>query len=243
MKGNNLLFLSILIIFFNYSAQRYLSLKDYSTSKFNIIDDSWIDLLGKKVQCPNGGVIKNFVLRKNGRQFWYDYQCYSSDKWEVDDGEPIIKYHTLTKTLHNEVEVKSSIGKLDGVNFSCWVDYGINGFEMIKDSNKKFRAITYCEGLKSKETYLGIKTNKVKKKEKSMEPLVDVRVGPTFSENDANIAYVLKSFKYDVSTSFWSSNAEVRYIYDYTILRNMRSVAQNYKASFERLRKGNNQKI
>lgn len=243
MKGNNLLFLSILIIFFNYSAQRYLSLKDYSTSKFNIKDDSWIDLLGKKVECPNGGVIKNFVLRKNGRQFWYDYQCYSSDKWGVDDGEPIIKYHTLTVTLHNDVDVKSSIGKLDGVKFSCWVDYGINGFEMIKDSKTKFRAITYCKGLKSKETYLGIKTNKVKKKEKSMEPLVDLRVGPTSSENDENIAYVLKSFKYDVSTSFLSSKAEVRYIYDYTILRNMRSVAQNYKASFERLRKGNNQKI
>lgn len=59
MKPNVFLFLCILIIFINQSSQSsYLSLTKHETSKKYLSTGTWKDLLGVKVECPNGGIIK-----------------------------------------------------------------------------------------------------------------------------------------------------------------------------------------
>ena len=63
MKVNNFMFLLIIIIFVNYSSQNYLKLTTHKTQNFRIQYDSWQDLIGKKVECPNRGVLKNFIIK------------------------------------------------------------------------------------------------------------------------------------------------------------------------------------
>ena len=75
-----------------------------------------------------------------------------------------------------------------------------------------------------------------------MDNLVGIIVGPTNAENDADIAYVLREVKYKVSSSFFHL-VTISYYYSYSIVKNMRTITNNYKSSFARLRNGNNQKI
>ena len=65
-------FLSILIIITNIcqSNQNYLYLTNYTTEHYPIVTGSWKDLIGTLVECPDGGKLKNFVLRKNSSEFY-----------------------------------------------------------------------------------------------------------------------------------------------------------------------------
>ena len=74
-----------------------------------------------------------------------------------------------------------------------------------------------------------------------MDNLVGIIVGPTNAENDADIAYVLREVKYKVSSSFFNlftKKVTISYYYSYSIVKNMRTIANNYKSSFARLRNG-----
>ena len=86
-------FLSILIIITNIcqSNQQYLSLTNHTSKHYLINEDNFLDLVGIEVGCPHSGILKNFALRKNSNKFWFDYQCYSSESDDIDEGEPIIK--------------------------------------------------------------------------------------------------------------------------------------------------------
>ena len=72
MKAHNFLFLSIIIIFVNYSAQKYLTLTTHKSNRFTSNNGAQ-DLIGKRVECPNRGVLKNFVLKKQGKEYYYNY--------------------------------------------------------------------------------------------------------------------------------------------------------------------------
>ena len=74
-----------------------------------------------------------------------------------------------------------------------------------------------------------------------MKSLADIRVGPTNGETNTNIAYVLRGFKFDMYSSYCGKTA--RFLYGYSIIRDMRVSARNYRDTFQRLKNGNNQKI
>lgn len=244
MKAHNFLFLSIIIIFVNYSTQRYLTLTTHQSSKFTSNNGAQ-DLVGKKVECPNRGVLKNFVLRKSGKEYYYEFQCYSSKSNDIDEGEPISKGYTLNFVQHNKGSISKSLEYLDNVHFQCFVDYGINSFELVKDTSKAFRFLGVCKPIKTKSKKVGIKSKEKSGKETDLENLVGITVGPTNAETDSDIAFVLRDFKYQVKTGFFNfltKKATIYYIYSYSVVKNMKTLTNNYKSSFERLRNGNNQK-
>ena len=243
MKPNVFLFLCILIIFINQSSQSsYLSLTKHETSKKYLSTGTWKDLLGVKVECPNGGIIKNFVLRKDSSYVWYEFWCYSSEDAASDAGEPIIKGLTLYSTYKYTVNIQENIRTLSNYPVECWVDYGLMSFELYND-NGVLRREAVCHGLKSKySTKVEIKTSSVTARATTIDGLVGITVGSTATEDDNNIAYPLRGFKYIVDTSSSNERPTVSYVYAYAILRNMKIVKENAQKTFESLRNSNNQK-
>ena len=242
MKLNAGLLLVLFLSFINISNQQYLSLDTYTTSKYAINTGTWKDLLGVVVECPHGGILKNFVLRKDSSNFWYEFQCYSSQIDKSDEGEPIIKGLTLYSTYRYTITIQENIRTLSNYPVECWVDYGLMKFYLYND-NGVLRREAVCHGLKSSfSTKVEIKTSTKTALATVMDGLVDIVVGSTATEDDTNIAYPLRGFKYNIDTSSSKEKPTVSYIYAYSILRNMRDVKQYYKEAFEALRNGNTQK-
>ena len=221
MKVNNFMFLLIIIIFVNYSSQNYLKLTTHKTQNFRIQYDSWQDLIGKKVECPNRGVLKNFIIKTSGNQFWYEYQCYSSTNNGVDEGEPIIKDSVYTHHYRYSASFNNDIYQYNKLPISCEVDYGLNAFQMNRETTKVLRLDFNCKGLKPHTTTkIEIRSPTKCYCNNSLKSLADIRVGPTNGETNTNIAYVLRGFKFDMYSSYCGKTA--RFLYGYSIIRDMR---------------------
>lgn len=235
-------FLSILILIINicHSNQQYLTLSSYETEHFSIDTGTWKDLLGKTVECPNRGVLKNFVLRKDDSSFWYEYQCYSSESSSSDVGEPIIKSLTLESTYKYSITIQENIRTLSDYPVECSVDYGLTSFKLYSDNGLNRLAV--CHGLKAKSTTkTEIKTSTVSALAIKMDGLVGITVGSTATEDNDNIAYPLRGFKYNIDVSSSKEKPTVSYYYSYSILRNMKTEYESAKSTFESLRNSNTQ--
>ena len=240
MKPDEYLLFMILIIIINQSNQQYLSLTSHSTNRIQISTGTWKDLLEVKVECPNRGVLKNFVLRKDSTHFWYDFQCYSSRSNSIDEGEPIIKGLALSSTYKYTISIQENIRTLSDYPVECWVDYGLASFKLYNDNGLKRDAT--CYGLKAKYTSkIEIKTATVQALATKIDGLVGITVGITETETDENIAYPLRGFKYNIDISGSREKPTVSYYYGYSILKNMKKLKENAKQSFENLRNGNTQ--
>lgn len=245
MEYNFFILLSLLLSFFSFCQGQKLDLTKYKTPDYSFSSKSWKDLLNVGVQCPNRGVLKNFVLRRNNYKFWYEYSCYSSIVNETDYGEPIIKRLTGTSDAnYGSVNIQSSIKTLNGFVLECFVDYGLNTFGMYEEKNyysSELKRATKCHGLKTTYTSTLIVTTEPKScAYNSFDALFDVVVGRTDEEDDVNIGYPLRGFKYVVDSSNYNY-ATVYYVYSYSILRNMKVVKDEYIKKFEALRKSNTQ--
>ena len=237
-------FLSILIIITNIcqSNQQYLSLTKHSTMRYQIDTGTWKDLLGVMVECPNSGILKNFVLKKNSYEFWYEYQCYSAKSDDIDEGEPIIKALTLYSTYKYSITIQENIRTLSDYPVDCWLDYGMNSFKLYNDGGI-LRREAVCHGLKPKySTKIEIKTEEGTALATRMDGLVGIVVGSQETEDDENIAYPLRGFKYKVDTTYSKEKPTVSYEYGYSILRNMKNEYESAKQTFESLRNSNTQK-
>ena len=240
MKPDEYLLFMILIIIINQSNQQYLSLTSHSTNRIQISTGTWKDLLEVKVECPNRGVLKNFVLRKDSTHFWYDFQCYSSRSNSIDEGEPIIKGLALSSTYKYTISIQENIRTLSDYPVECWVDYGLASFKLYNDNGLKRDAT--CYGLKAKYTSkIEIKTATVQALATKIDGLVGITVGSTETETDENIAYPLRGFKYNIDISGSREKPTVSYYYGYSILKNMKKLKENAKQSFENIRNGNTQ--
>ena len=242
MVTNKFLFLFILMIIFNQSSQQYLSLTPHQTSKYQLKTGTWKDLLGITVECPHKGILKNFVLKKDSQNLWYEFECYSSIVDGIDEGEPIIKGVTLRSSYKNTIKIQENISNLNDFPVECWVDYGLMSFKIYND-NGVLKREAVCHGLKPKYTSkLEFQTGKVTALATRIDGLVGITVGSTAKEDNNNIAYPLRGFKYSINTSSSKQKPTVSYIYGYSILRNMQKVKEDAKVAFENLRNGNTQK-
>ena len=86
-----------------------------------------------------------------------------------------------------------------------------------------------------------VETKKKAASRTTMDALLDVLVGRTDKENDVDVGFPLRGFKFVVESSS-SSNPNVYFKYSYAILRNMKELRDSYKQRFEQLRNGNTQK-
>ncbi len=209
---------------------------------YQIDTGTWKDLLGVIVECPNDGVLKNFVLKKNSYEFWYEYQCYSAKSDDIDEGEPIIKALTLYSTYKYSITIQENIRTLSDYPVDCWLDYGMNSFKLYNDGGI-LRREAVCHGLKPKySTKIEIKTEEGTALATRMDGLVGIVVGSQETEDDENIAYPLRGFKYKVDTTYSKEKPTVSYEYGYSILRNMKNEYESAKQTFESLRNSNTQK-
>lgn len=240
MKFRTFLWISITLILFSSTKEQELKLTDHESDRYTIKFGSWQDLVGVVLECPNKGVLKNFVLKKEDNQIYYKYQCYSSDTIDIDYGEPIIKQVTLTNKYENYItRYGHDINYLNSFSGECLVDYGLNHFEII-NTNKGLNRKTLCHGLKTSWTStLSISTEKKQAYYTSLDGLVDVVVGSTAQENDVDIGYPLRSFKYVVESAGYYPI--VSYIYSYSKLRNMKPERQAKEKRMSDLRKSNTQ--
>ena len=216
---------------------------NHTTEHKPILTGSWTDLLGVTVKCPYGGVLKNFVLRKNSSELWYEYQCYSSKSLYIDFGEPIIKDGAISEGIkHKSREIDEDIEYLSNLSLYCSLDYGLNSFEIY---NKEGVLITYiiCIPLKPKySTKIEIKTEEKSAHYTKMDGLVDIVVGRTEIEDDENRAYPLRGFKYKYDETLNEDEPTMSYYYGYSVLRYMLKEYYSARRTFESLRNNNTQK-
>lgn len=244
MKYKSLLYLSIFFFIFALTYEK-LDLTTYYAVN-TIKNNNWKDLLDTVVECPNRGVMKNFIIRRNSTHYWFEYQCYSTLSNDWDYGESIIKqvysYVDNSGDSNNyNYNYDSSITNLNGYQIDCRVDYCLNYFQLYL--YRGIRQDTLCHGVKT--TYTSAITFSTEKKlvnKNSMDGLFDVLVGRTDEETDENVGFPLRGFKIVVESIHWSNNVNVYFQYAYSILRNMTVIRDSYKKRFEQLRNSNTQK-
>ena len=107
--------------------------------------------------------------------------------------------------------------------------------------SSELKRATKCHGFKTTYTSKMIYTNTPKAYAyNSFDALFDAVLGRTDQEDDVNIGYPLRGFKYVVDSSNYNY-ATVYYVYSYSILRNMKVVKDESIKKFESLRKSNTQ--
>jgi len=232
-------FLSILFIIINIyqSNQQYLSLTNHTSKHYPIKTNDFFDLIGVEVGCPHSGILKNFVLKKNSKKFWFKYQSYSSESDDIDEGEPIIKgLEHRSDEIIEHIFKKYYVFEYPLYHSICPLDFGLNYFKLYKNNNGYFKVKSVCYALKPKySTKIEIKAeNRVNKDfAPSLGSLDGIVVGSQKTEDDENIAYPLRGFKLNV---FFEEFEISGYYYGYSVLRNMKKELENTKQTFERLR-------
>ena len=235
---------TLFLIIFSFVQGQKLNLTYHKSQVYPFKTRSWTDLLNVVVECPNRGIIKNFILKKDSNSFWYEFYCYSAVELVNDYGEPIIKVLYGTNYFNSEnYIIQTNLRTLNGYTLQCSVDYGLNKFGLYQKGTKLERN-AYCHGLKTTYTStLKYETPRKQCSTSTFEALFDVVVGSQEQENDVDIGYPLRGFKYVVDSSRSLYNPSVYYIYSYSKLRNMKVVLDDYKKRFEVLRKNNDQQI
>ena len=243
MKMNlYLLIVALLVAYLN--CQKLVPMK-VTSQKIPIYYNYWYDLLGQEIKCPNEGVMKNFVLRKANKEYYYELECYSSDKEEVDYGEPIIKvatyHHTLETTLSNTARDLSTLNTFE---MDCTPEYGLNSFKLYQEYDNfnrlKYKKINHCKPTKS--SYVSkknIKTAEKRATSNNLDCFVDILVGRTEAETDDVIGYPLRSFQLKIEGT--STNRKCYYIYSYHKLKNMGKFKAQRHKQFADLRNKNTQ--
>ena len=240
----NSLIVTILVVYSN--CQKLVPMK-VTSQKIPIYYNYWYDLIGQEITCPNDGVIKNFVLRKANKEYYFELQCYSSDKGkeEVDYGEPIVKdatyHHTLDTTISNTVK---DISILNTFEMDCTPEYGLNGFKIFQEYDNynrlKHKKINYCKPTKSYfVSKKNLQTSIKKATSNSLDCFVDILVGRTEAETDETIGYPLRSFQFKIEGT--STNRKCYYIYSYHKLKNMGKFRDQRHKQFADLRNKNTQ--
>ena len=253
------IFIILVSVLLNLTNQQKLQLNSYSSQPVAITTGTWYDLINMLVECPNRGVIKNFALKTDKKNIWYDYQCYSSTNPEPDEGEPIIKQVLLNYTSNSKYYIQQSIKTLDTFNVDCWSDYGLRSFKLYSELTRQRTNYYYysdvyvlkreaiCHGVKpSYTTPINVQTSKAVCDEyyslkSSYSCLFDIVVGSTAKENDVDIGFPLRGFKYVIENSY-QGYPIAYYLYSYSKLRNMKVVKDSYKQKFKQLRDSNTQK-
>ena len=223
--------------------QQTLNLASYKTKKYRAKRNTWLDLEGVRVECPNDGVFKNVKFKMESGYFWYEYQCYSSAKKETDYGAAIMKfsneYYTYNFYRHKIFLfplTKISLSKLNGVRFGCSVDYALKSFELRKNG-LQYQAYITGHGMKTSfQTKYNIQTEKRTGNMKTLSPLNNILIGRTEKETTDVIGYPLRGFMYNVvGNTFY-------FTYSYAKLKNMKPILDSYKQRFKDLRDKNDQK-
>ena len=220
-----------------------------------VTTEKFTSLIGPTISCPNDGVIKNFVLRKSDEGYYFELECYSSDKEDVDYGEPIVKCATYSDT--NTLTLKGSNGvyfsHIASFEMDCTPEYGLNGFNItlwrLGYSDLVLQKVSLCKPTKSSYVSKKELVTQVKQADSlSLDCYVDILVGSTDEENEDNIGFPLRSFQFkyevkEVKYSLFNTKKTIKcyYIYSTSKLKNMGKLKDERLKQFAELRNKNTQ--
>ena len=251
MKLNLILVLLLQLILFTNCG--VLKAEKYFSERFHAYYNSWFDLIGVEVKCPNDGVMKNFVLRKDGTEYYFELQCYSSSSPQVDNGEPIVKDATLVRTLETNLMSQKDIITLNSFTMKCSPEYSLNSFKIFIERNDYGRdVIKKVDNCKPhKASYVSKVIHRTEEKNgdpNSLDCFVDILVGSTEEENEQDVAFTLRGFKFMVEgyryLDEWynySNKRKCYYLYSYAKIKNMEKFKEERLKKFEELRNKNTQ--
>ena len=214
---------------------------NHTSKHYRIDTDTFSDLIGIEVGCPHKGILKNFVLKKKSKEFWFEYQCYSSVSDDIDEGEPIIKSQQFTlEEICENYFTRFIFVKYPLYYSLCPLDFGLNSFKIYNDNNGYLKIKSVCYPLKPKySTKIEIKTEEGYGVGPSLDGLDGIVFGSQETEDDENIAYPLRGFKHYI----YNKEIDISgYYYGYSVLRNMKKELECAKQTFESLRNSNTQK-
>ena len=236
---------SILLLLFTLSNCEKLVPKKVQSTKFKSYYNYWYDLIGQEIRCPNEGVMKNFILKKSGSEYYFELQCYSSEQEAVDYGEPIVKCATYTHTLETSLSsAQKDISTLNTFEMDCTPEYGLNGFMIYQERDiyniQKLKKANYCKPTKgSYVSKKNLKTNQKAVTSTNLDCFVDILVGITETETEDIIGYPLRSFQFKIEGT--STKRNCYYIYSYSKLKNMGKLKDQRHKQFADLRNKNTQ--
>ena len=218
--------------------QQTLTLSTYRTQNFKVRTNTWLDLMNIQIECPNDGVFKNVSFRVENTNFWYEYQCYSSQKKETDYGAAIMKfsneYYTYTFSKRN-INLES-FSYLNDVRIGCSVDYALKSF-LLRMAGSQYQVYITGHGMKTSfQTKYNIETEKRTGNTKTLAILNNILIGRIDKETTDIIGYPLRGFMFNVQGDTLS------FIYSYAKLKNMNPVLDSYKQRFKDFRDKNDQK-
>lgn len=221
-----------------------VNFKEYSSLKKSISYNTYEDLLDIEVKCPFKGAIKNFEIKKDSSQVWFNFNCYSSLTEANEYDESILKALYDTKTQVFRTKTSSSLESLSNVDIKCPVDYALSRFIITKDSSTTYLSIEYsCVGVKSSyQTKANTESSVISEgSATSLEGLLGLTCGDTTIETDEIPGTPLKGFVLR-TTSTSSGTLKLQYYYSYHKLRSIELEKKVWLSKTAELRNSNTQK-
>jgi hypothetical protein len=186
-----------------------------------------------------------YYCRKSGNEYYFDFQCYSSESQDVDYGEPIVKDATHTSTMGiSFFSSPKDIEILSTLEMDCTPENGVNGFKIYQERDNSNNFIlnkeNYCKPTKSSfVSKKDIKTQEKIATSINLDCFVDILVGSTETETEDIIGYPLRSFQFKIEGT--STKRNCYYIYSYSKLKNMGKLKDQRHKQFADLRNKNTQ--
>ena len=110
---------------------------------------TYLDLLDLILECPSKGALKNFAVRTEEKNVWYQFGCYSFLTASNEFDESILKGIYLIQSVTFKYKSTDSLESLTKVDFKCPSDYALNKFTLTKDCNSYLVVDYACVGVKS----------------------------------------------------------------------------------------------
>ena len=236
--------LSILIAFqLILEVSSVVNYKSYKSDTKSLSTKSYLDLIGLNLVCPSKGALKNFAVRTDNSNVWYEFGCYSSltDSNEFD--ESILKGLYLTQSATFKYKSTDSLESLTKVDFKCPVDYALNRFTLTTDSNSYLVVEYGCVGVKSSEQTKDntIASGTSEGAPSSVSTLSGLNCGDNTIESEEIPGTPLRGFKLTL-TSTSNGNVKAQYKYSYHKLRSIENEKKEWASKTAALRNANTQK-
>ena len=221
-----------------------VNFKEYPSEKKTISSNTYEDLLDIEVKCPFKGALKNFEIKKDSSQVWFNFNCYSSLTEANEYDESILKalYETRTQTI--KYKTSTSLDSLSKIDIRCPVDFALNRFIITKDSSTSYLTVDFsCVGVKSsyQTPQNTIPSVTSEGPSTTLEGLSGLTCGDTTIETDEIPGTPLKGFQF-IITSTSTGTMKFQYYYSYYKLRSIESDKKVWLSKTAELRNSNTQK-
>ena len=216
--------------------------KEYKSDLKPLSTKSYLDLIDLKLECPYKGALKNFAVRTDETNVWYEFGCYSSLTSSNEFDESILKGLFLTQSVTFKYKSTDSLESLTKVDFKCPVDFALSTFTLTKDSNSYLVVDYGCVGVKSSsQTKLNtVGSGTSEGSPMTVSTLSGLNCGDNTIESDEIPGTPLRGFKLTLTST--SNGVKAQYLYSFLKLRSIEIEKKEWASKTAALRNANTQK-